>query len=278
MVVLLVGVPLYYVDSLAKDALERGATESFGTKTTLGSVRLGLLSGQVGLGNLRVRNPEGFDARNFFEIGKGRFSVGLGDFLEEEVKVDQLVLENLSLSLERRAGSSNYGTVLENMRRQPPPDPENPGKRFVIDDLRIQNVTANLRFEAPGGIGKDLEVLIPEVRLRQVGSDSEGGVIVSQLWGTVLRAVLAAVVRGGGGVAGFITQDLAGSLGRLGHVPIELVGDVTRTGAGVVKGGASLAKEGAERVLEGAGDAAGGLIDAGGAVRDGLGGLLDRKD
>ena len=72
----LVALPLLYVDSLAKDALESGASESFGTKTTLGSVSLGLVSGKVGLAKLRVRNPEGFDARYFFSIRKGRFAVG----------------------------------------------------------------------------------------------------------------------------------------------------------------------------------------------------------
>lgn len=274
-VALLVGLPLFYVDSLAKDALEEGATESFGTRTTLGSVNLGLFSGQVGLADLRVRNPEGWEAPHFFVIGSGRFSVGLGDFLEEEVEVDELALDGVSLSLERRAQSSNYATILRNMQSGPPPDPEDPGKRFVIRDLRIRGVTADLRLEGPAGIGRTLQVAIPEIRLRNVGSESQGGVIVSQLWGTVLRAVLAAVVRGGGGPAAFITQDLAGSLSRLGSVPIEMLGEVTRSGAGV-------AEEGVGRVLEGSGEAAGELLEAGkaagGAVRRGLGGLLDRKD
>lgn len=278
-VVLLVALPLFYVDSLAKDALEEGGTESFGTRTTLGSVQLGLLSGQVGLGDLRVRNPEGFEARYFFEIGDGRFAVGLLDFLEEQVEVPSLVLEDVEISLERSARDSNYAQILRNMQSGPPPDPDDPAKRFVIRDLRIRNVRADLRLDGPAGVGKTLEVLIPEIQLRNVGSESEGGVIVSQLWGTVLRAVMAAVVRGGGNAAGFLTRDLAGSLGRLGSVPIELLGDVTRTGVGGVAEGAGAVAEG---VLDGAGRAAGGLIDAGegagGAVKEGLGRFLDRKE
>ena len=281
----LVALPLLYVDSLAKDALESGASESFGTKTTLGSVSLGLVSGKVGLAKLRVRNPEGFDARYFFSIRKGRFAVGLPAFLDEEVEVPELVLEDVELALQRGGGTSNYDVILAHMRSRPPPDPDDPGKRFVIRDLRIRNVRADLRLDGPAGVGKTLAVAIPEIRLRDVGSDTEGGLIASQLWGTVMRAVLVAIVREGGGVAGFITRDLAGGLGRLGAVPIEVLGQVTRVGGGAV-GAGQAAGELAGQAAGGLGDAAGGLIGAGedagktagDAVRRGLGGLLDRKD
>jgi len=260
-VVLLFAVPLFYLDSLAKDVLEEGAGQTFGTPTTLGSVSLGLFSGRVGLSNLRVRNPEGWQAERFFRIGDGRFGVGLRQFLEPAVEVPSLVLEDVQLSLERRGSQSNYGTVLAHMQQGPPPAADEQGKRFVIRDLRILDVTADLRLEVPGGVGKTLEVRIPEIRLRDVGSDTEGGMLVSQVWSTVLRAVLVAVVRDGGGVAGFITRDLAGNLGRLGGLPIQVLGEVTRVGgdAGLGVG---------KRLGEAAGE----------AVKKGLGGLLGREE
>jgi len=274
---LVIAVPLFYLDSLAKSALESGATDTFGTKTTLGSVRLGLVTGKVGLGNLRVRNPEGWEAKHFFTIGKGRFGVNLPDFLEDEVAVPELVLEDVYLSLERSATGSNYGTILAHMQKGPPPPPsDEPGKRFVIRDLRIRDVEADLRFDAPGPVDKELKVLIPEIRLRNVGSSSDGGMLASQVWATVMRAVLAAVVREGGGAGGFITRDLAGGLSRLGNVPIEIVGNATN----------NIAVEAGKKAGEAIGEATGGALGeagelgeaAGSAVKRGLGGLLDRKD
>ncbi len=276
-VVLLLAAPLLYVDSLAKGALEEGATESFGTRTTLGSVSLGLFSGKVGLKKLRVDNPEGWQEDHFFSIGQGRFAVGLPSFLEEQVEVPELVLEDVALSLEKRGRGSNYGTILDNMAKGAAPSDE-PGKRFVIRDLRIRDVVADLHLEVPGAGAKHLEVLIPEIRLQNVGSESEGGVVVSQLWGTVLRGVLGAVVREGGGVAGFITGDLRGQLARVGNVRMEVIGEVTRVGAGE----AQRVGETAGRALQ---DATGGAIEDGGelgraagdAVKKGLGGLLGGK-
>jgi hypothetical protein len=274
-VVLLFAAPLVYLDSVAKDVLEEGASETFGTPTTLGAVSLGLWSGRVGLSDLRVRNPEGWQAERFFSIGDGRFGVGLRQFLAPEVEVPALVLQDVYLSLERRGSQSNYGTVLAHMQKGPPPPPGEQGKRLVIRELRILDVKADLRLEAPGGVGKTLEVHIPEIRLRDVGSQSQGGMLVSQIWGTVLRAVLVAVVREGGGVAGFITGDLSGRLGRLGGLPVEVLGDVTRVG-----GDAGL--EVGKRLGEAAGSALGAGQElgeaAGSAVKKGLGGLLGREE
>jgi hypothetical protein len=280
-VVLLIAVPLFYLDSLAKDALESGASETFGTRTTLGSVSLGLLSGKVGLSKLRVRNPEGWEEKYFFSIGDGRFGVNLRDFLGEQVTVPQLVVDDVYLSLERSTSGSNYGTILANMQKGAKPAPaksEKPGKRFVIRDVSIRNVEADLRFDAPGPADQELKVLIPEIRLHDLGSETQGGMLVSQLWATVVRAVLTAVVRQGGGPAAFITRDLAGGLARLGGVPIEVVGDVTRVGS-------EAAVEVGKKAGEAVGEATGGALgdagqlgeEAGGAVKRGLGGLLDRK-
>ena len=277
--VVLVALPFLYLDSLAKGALEAGATETFGTKTTLGSVSLGLLSGKVGLRRLRVRNPDGWDEKYFFRIGKGRFGVGLSDFLEEQVEVPELVLEDVFLSLERGPGGSNYGTILANVQKGPPPAPGEEGKRFVIRDLRIRDVEAHLRFDGPGPADKSLDVRIPEIRLRNVGSKTEGGMLVSQMWSTVLRGVLAAVVREGGGAAGFINRDLAGQLAGLGNVPVEVLGEVQREGAArAIEAGAAAG----QKLGEAAGSALGEASDlgksAGGKLRKGLGGLLDRGE
>jgi hypothetical protein len=275
----LVAIPLLYLDSIAKGALESGASETFGTKTTLGSVSLGLLSGRVGLGDLRVRNPEGWDAKYFFTIDDGRFGVGLSQFLEDEVEVPQLTLDDVYLSLERGPGGSNYGTILDHMAKGPPPPPDAEAKRFVIRDVRIRDVKADLRLDGPGPADKELEVLIPEIRLRNLGSNTEGGMLVSQMWSTVLRGVLVAVVRESGGAAGFITRDLAGGLARVGNVPIEVVGEVTSKGTDLAVG---VGKKAGETLGEAAGGALGDAGElgeaAGDAVKKGLGGLLDRGE
>jgi len=246
LVVVAVAVPVLYVDSLARSALEDGATATFGVPTEVGSVSLGLFSGRVGVGGFRVANPEGYEAERFLAIERGRFSVGLGTFLEDTVVVPEFVLEDVSLSLEKRPGGSNYQAILANMQKgAPPPDPgAAPGKTFVIRDLRILDVEARLRLEGPGGVvGKSLDVEIPEIRLRDVGSESDGGVVASQVWATVLTAVLQAVVREG-----------ASRVGRTAGEALE---------------------EAAGGAVEGAGELGG---KAGDAVRKGLGGLLGGEE
>jgi len=238
LVVVAVAVPIWYVDSLAKPALEDGATETFGVPTEVGSV-----------------------------------SLGLGTFMEDTVEVPGFVLADAFLSLEKTPGGSNYQAIRAHMQKGgPPPDPDaEPGKTFVIRDLRIRNVDAKLRLAGPGGAaGRSLDLQIPESRLRDVGSQTEGGGVASQVGATVMTAVLQAVVRGGGGVAGFLTGDLRPQVGRVGEVPLQVVGEVSRI-AGVGRTAGETPEEATGGALEGAGELG---EQAGDALRKGIGGLL----
>jgi hypothetical protein len=280
-VAVLAAIPILYLDRLAHRALERGASDTFGQRTEVGSVSLGLLSGRVGVGDFRVRNPEGWQEKHFLAIEDGRFSVGLPTFLEETVIVPEFVLRDVSLALERSvSGKSNYGEILRHMQSGPPPDPAaEPGKKFVIRDLRIENVEAKLRLEGAGGVvQKALDVTIPEIRLRDVGSESEGGVVAAQVWRTVATAVMEAVARESGGLAGFLTADLRNQLARVTTMPFQVVGEVTRlTGEGVEEVGRGVGRvidEATGGVLKGAGDAVGETGEAAGKVLKGLGGVL----
>ena len=51
-----------YIDTIAKTAIERGATYALGVETTLGSADVGLLSGTFSMGDLTVANPAGFES------------------------------------------------------------------------------------------------------------------------------------------------------------------------------------------------------------------------
>ena len=78
LVVIVVGAAFFYVDSIAKGAIERGATYALGVNTTLGSADVGLLSGEFSMSGLDVDNPEGFVEAHFLRLGTGYVSVSLG--------------------------------------------------------------------------------------------------------------------------------------------------------------------------------------------------------
>jgi hypothetical protein len=257
--VLLVGAVLFYLGPLLARAIERGAGSALGVETSVDSVRPGLLSGRLELSGLRVANPTGFASPDFLRLREGRVAVDFASLRADTVEIPELALEGIELHLERKVGAgTNYGAILDHLRSletaeaskpaEASAGDEAPGKKFVIRELRIQDVAARLRLAPELGRLTELDVEVPEIRLQNVGSGAEGGVRLEELCGLIVRALLDAVVRKGG--------DL-GAMGR--DLQLRLRG-LDRL-AGGVAGGLKAAGEDSPQLEERAGQVLRGLGD-----------------
>jgi hypothetical protein len=238
-VILIAGGIVLYLNSIARTAIERGAGYAFGVETRVGSVQLGLLSGRFGVGGIEVGNPQGFESPRFFSLQEGRLAVGLRSLLADTVEVPEFTLDGIEIYLERRGRKTNYGSILENLGRFESKETapasvdaaeESQAKKFVIAELMIRDVAARLRFAPELGELAKVDVEIPEIRLSNVGSETGGGVLISELSGIVLKAVLEAVAGKRGDLPGQIGNDLRTSLAPLGRVGGDVVGEVGRFG------------------------------------------------
>ena len=75
LVVVGLGVALYYVNSIAETAIETGASEALGVSAEVGSVWIGLLRGSFSMSDFELANPPGFDGEFLFEFGHTHFDV-----------------------------------------------------------------------------------------------------------------------------------------------------------------------------------------------------------
>src|SRR5262245_65188120 len=94
---------LFFVDSLAKKAVERGGTYALGVPTELGSASIGLFSGEFELERLRVSNPPGFSQPDFFTLRAMRLDFPLAALREPRVVVPLLEIDGIAIDLERNA-------------------------------------------------------------------------------------------------------------------------------------------------------------------------------
>jgi hypothetical protein len=235
---LVVGViiALLSINTIARKGIESGATYALGVKTTLSSASIGLFSGSMGLSKLDVANPEGFKQPRFFGLGDGQVAVSLGSLREQVITVPTLRLDTIDLNLEKSGGKSNYGVILDNLAKlsgpkgDKPAEPAGGGKRFVINDLVLSNITIRVDMLDAGALGavgqgltKAATVTIPlkEIRLQNVGKTGTGvagsGVTMSQLTSIIMQAIMAAAAEKGGGL---IPADMLGDLqGKLASLP-----------------------------------------------------------
>jgi len=304
---------LYYINAIAKAGVEHGATYALGVTTTLDSISVGILRGRIALAGLDVANPAGYDADRFMGLGEGRVAITLGTLREDTVVLPELRLTQLEVNLERKQDRGNYDVILEGLKKfessgQKTPPQDKPGKKFVIQQVTVEdiNVLVDVKMDPAGlskiGLGSGVTRLplhIDRIELRDIGSESDGGMVLSQLSGLLTKAILEAIVKKGGSVIpNIISGELArglDALGGLGDVSIKVVGDVTTVVNGQVKnvtdlGGQIL--EGAGKTVEGLGKGVGevgkGVVEGVGKtgeavgegvgkIGEGLGGLLGGK-
>lgn len=213
------------VDSLARKAIEDGGTYALGVDTTVSDVDVGLLGGTFEMDNLRVANPAsgGFRSDHFLTLGSGGMAVSLSTLRAATVELPSLGLIDIDVNLEKREGKTNYGVILENLKKVSGPDePRTPEpaagdqKRFIIRDLQIKNVAVHVDLVGgPGAVSDLTRVTVPIdlIRLTDVGKTGTGvggtGVTMGELARIIVKAVLSAAAEKGGGV---IPADVLGEL------------------------------------------------------------------
>jgi hypothetical protein len=287
---------LLYIDRIARLAVEAGATYALGVKTKLGGMDVGVLTGSVALSRLHIANPQGFDTPHFMDLSRGSVAVSLGSLMGDTVTLPELTLGGLDLNLERKGTSSNYKVILDELKKfetkadgaaagsspTPGSDPsERGGRTYVVKQVAIDGVKVQVNLLPVGGELSRVPIVIPRIELRDVGTGPDGGVEMGKLVGIVMRAVLDAVVREGGGL---IPGDIAGelragidSLDNLGGVPAKVIGDVTTVVDGQVRKLGELSADTLKKIGSGAGNLGEGVKDAGKKITDGIGGLI-KKD
>jgi len=240
----------FSINRIAKTAIERGGTFALGVDTGVESADVGIFSGELSLNGVRIDNPEGYAADHFMELGNGEMEVSLGSLREDVVVLPRLLLTDLKVAMERGAGGTNYGVILDNLKRFEAEELDPDAKRYVINELVISNVNVRLDlFGAVAGIG-GIDLPIDEIRLEQVGTAGrQRGVVMGELVNIIVKAVMEVILEEGGSlIPADLQSQLQGKLAQLEDLDslgIDLVskftGDLDRLREGL---GANLLGEG----------------------------------
>lgn len=269
------------IDRIARVAVEAGATFALGVKTTLASMDIGVFSGTVAMGDLNVANPEGFTAPRFLGLKKGSLAVSLGSLMGDKVEVPEISLSGVELSLERKLGKSNYGVILDGLKKfesgEKPAAESKGGKAFVIRRAVVEGINVDVNMIGLGGDLTRVPVTIERIELRDIGSDSAGGAQLAEVSSIILKAILQAVATKAGDVlpadiAGELTAGLDG-LKSLGD-KVQVVGDVSAKVGGELKRLGGLGEKLGIKVEEVGKESEAKLKEAGKKVEEGLKGLI----
>jgi hypothetical protein len=196
------------LDSIVEKAIETIGPEMTGVSVKVKKVSLALTDGRGEIGGLVVGNPKGYKAPHAFSLGSIVLAIDPASVTKNVILIRELIIEAPDMAYEKGAGGSNVEVIQRNVEAYVKANfgggaAQDKGKkadpaqetRFIVEKLQIRNG----KVKVAGVIGKDADVALPAVNLRDVGK-SKGGVTGGELAGIVVKqmtdGVVASVVRG----------------------------------------------------------------------------------
>ncbi len=221
LIVTVIGI-FVFVDSLAKQGIEKGTSYALAVPTTLQRADVGITTGSFDMEGLNVANPEGFDTPHFMNLDSAGVAVSFESLSKDVVELPSLTLDGIDVNLQKTGNGSNYGVILENLKRfesegDDAASKDSEGKKFIIKKVTITNIVVHAALLPIGGDATKLDLKVPEIILTDVGSGADGGgVPMGKLAAIIVKAVFSAVVEKAGGLLpADMLGDLTGGLGQL---------------------------------------------------------------
>ncbi|GAB4172430.1 MAG: hypothetical protein Tsb0017_22760 [Geothermobacteraceae bacterium] len=232
---------LFYVDTLAKKAIEYGGTEALGVATRLDKISLSFLGGKADLNQLVIDNPRGFSSDRFFVLGEGRVAVSPGSLLEDTIVIPDIRLAHIRMNLEQKDKSNNIEPLLARARaaggagssQGSAGKADEAGKKLVVDRFVIEDVQVAAQLAFLGDSSK-VNLVLPRIELKNLGRD-KGGMTMPELIQTVIQTLLDAAARSSGDLSPQLAALLRGQLKGLDTIKGELVGKAQAEVEGAVK-------------------------------------------
>lgn len=250
--VLLLVVAFLFLDRIAEAAVEIGGEAAMGVPVSVGSIDVSPFAGRSHTEGLVISNPKGFETPFFMSLSRSDTSLEIGSLLEDTVIVNSIELQGLKAHLEKTKEGSNYEVILANMQEEEEEGAagEEGGKKFLAKRIVVRDIDVRADLAIAGEKLSSVDLHIEEILLENVGSDTEGGRITSQVMHTIVKAVLAAILEQGARVLPEVmVNGLGAGLKGLGKVGFKVVGNVTaKVGGKAIK------------ILGGAGKAVGGVV------------------
>lgn len=188
-----VGVALF-ADRAAKAVVEKAGTKTLNVGVAVGKADASLLRGGLHLRNITVANPSGYAGPALLKLQWVNVKADPRSLLSEEVLIHDMELDAMDLYVEQSGLRNNLYEVIKPLR-----EPHEPtGKRLVIDNLKITNVTVHVSLPAIPGQPQTAQFTLDTITMTELGRNEkmDTAVLISK----IVLAIAAGVAERGGGV------------------------------------------------------------------------------
>lgn len=236
----------FFANRALKVAVESAGTKALNVGVGVDDVDLSILKGRIGLQNLAIDNPPGYQHDKLLELSRADILLNAKSLLEDVVNITHITLDGANVVLEQRGVSGN--NLQDIIEKLPDEDSEPTGKKLHIDTLEITNAEVNVKLLPIPGKVDTLSFKLAPITLTDLGGDK--GYDSVALSRTVLLAIAGKIAEQG---AGLLPDEMLGSLAselsKLGVLPaallqegLKMLGAGEGIGEGVMKGAEDIGK------------------------------------
>ncbi len=246
----LVVAALVFIDSIAKNALEKGAPLVLGTNVSVERIHIAPFQGRVEITNLIVDNPsESYSSPYAIKLGDIVADVDISTVTKHKIRIEEMFLKEVDVVYETNVINSNLQEILDNVKKldttekkekqeEEKSGEEDKEKTLQVDIIELSNVGVTVQAK---GAATGLPIKVTIDPLTNLGTDEEGITPVG-LTLRILGAIVTTAIKTAGGSVG----DAASA-----------IGDAT---SAAVAGATSAAVDAANNAVNDATNAVGGAI------------------
>ncbi len=191
------------MDGYIKDAIEKYASQSLGTKVTVGKVNLSLRKTTATITNLQIANPPGFTGDSAFKAGVIEITLNPKESNLRSVIIDRVLLsqpavhyvktketDNLSV-LQKNAENYLQASKKESASSKPATESkESKQPRILIKKLDIEG--ANLTYHDMRILSADVNLKLNDIHITNIDTGEDGASTQAAI-GKITDAIIPAV-------------------------------------------------------------------------------------
>lgn len=220
---ILVGVATFYLDTIAKKAIEFGGREALGVATTVDELNISILDGSTSLSGFAIANPSGFGDNLFMVLKQGKVNIDTETLMSDTIHISEISFVGLQLNLEQSSQTSNVKELLgkapqaktsapaTQSEATPPTTSTQSGKKFIVDRLILDDIGVNAKIQTLGTKLSDISLTVPRIELTNIGQQ-QGGMMMPELVEFIVTELINAIAKNSNSISPALANMLKGDL------------------------------------------------------------------
>jgi uncharacterized protein involved in outer membrane biogenesis len=189
-----------------KTAVEKSGARTLNVPVNVGKASASVFTGAVGLQNITVANPPGYQGAALLKLPRMDAQVVARSLLGEEILIPDMKLANMEVFIEQKGLQNNLYQVIKPLHEPHQPS----GKSLVIDNLEIANITVHVSMPLIPGQAPSVDLKLASIKMGHLGRNEKMDMAV--LISKIVLAVAQGIAEQGGGILPKETVSEAGSV------------------------------------------------------------------